>query len=152
MELLQLILLKSAYPYFNFYDFINLIILFIFFKIIYNKKISMNENGDPIIIISNLLYIFLHLSIILLYQINDYIRGYQVGRYILSYYDKYNNKYLYYRIKIISFPILFLIKRVINNKYKPNKAINLIHYNINTKLKTDKDVSNFLNKLSKKLN
>lgn len=149
MELLQLIIFKSAYLYFNFYEFINLIILFIFLKIIYNKKISINENGDPIIILSNLLYLFLHLIIILLYQINDNIRRFKIGNNILSFYDNLNNKYLYYRIKIISYPILFLTRKLLEtpkSKIKKNDDSNN-----KMKLNNNKDINNFLNKLSKKM-
>ena len=165
MALLKLVLVVIAFSFLNITTFYNLIIISLFLKIIYKMNFTSVNDSDPIMLMVNITNIFMHL---ISYQISNFISkvNNNIFSYILTKYNYWNNKFIKLKSNIISYPMKFFMKKLINNSLN-NDAINIIQQiklqtknnlqhipnikktiiNPDIKLNTNKDISNFLDNL-----
>lgn len=149
MELLQFILFGVAYNYLNINYFINFIIFILFLKVVYNSNIKLINNIDPLIIFCNMINIMLHLIVYQTQKINKNLTNYTIIKYVSDSYSYLNNKFMFIKNRVFNYIFLRTTKIVLN---KPNNNLQIKPIikktNIDTiKLNTNKDISDFLDKL-----
>lgn len=145
MELLQLIFFTFSYNFMNTGNFFNTILIYLFLKLVYKKNNIINSNLDPSMIIINFLNIFLHL---LVYQLGLLISIMKQNIYcnkVITLYNNLNIKYISIKNKITHNIVFILLKLGMSKMFNLSEEVKL-----NRDLKTNQDISNFLDGLLEK--